>query len=51
MKVYWTELPEGMVWVVVPVGVRAKSEVSGGLVPPVMSCGAETLGLKLVDPA
>ena len=40
-----------MVWVVVPLGVRAKSEVSGEPVPPVISCGAETLGVKLVDPA
>jgi len=39
-----------MVWVVVPVAVRAKSELPDGPVPTVMSCGAETLALKLVDP-
>ena len=39
-----------MVWVVVPVGVRAKSGPVEP-VPPVMSCGAEMLGVKLVDPA
>jgi len=35
VKLYVTELPEGMVWVVAPVDVMAKSEVVAG--PIVMS--------------
>jgi len=33
-----------MVWVVVPVAVRAKSELPDGPVPTVMSCGGGDAG-------
>ena len=44
------ELPERMVCVVVPVGVRAKSDAVPGPAPTVMSCGAEVVGVKLEVP-
>ena len=50
VKVKLAELPERMVWVVVPVGVRVKSGGGGRRCVMLMSCGVEVLEVKLVLP-